>query len=133
MSMNLQIKQETGYLSVTIDGDVTRDDLLPILAKIRDACITNQQPNILIDCSRLQGLMSTSDRFSFAEFFAHLFKERITELQNKAIRIACIASEPLVDSQKFGENVVVNRGLDFKVFPMLDHGLSWLGISPGKQ
>jgi hypothetical protein len=43
-------------------------------------------------------------------------------------RFAVVGQEPLIDEERFGETVAVNRGINAKAATSLDEAISWLNL-----
>jgi hypothetical protein len=43
-------------------------------------------------------------------------------------RFAVVGQEPLIDEERFGETVAVNRGINAKATTSLDEAISWLRL-----
>jgi hypothetical protein len=65
------------------------------------------------------------ERFYYGEFAAATAAQSKTRASGPT-RYAEVLKEPILDLQKFGETVAVNRGMLVKAFDTLDEALKWL-------
>ena len=81
-------------------------------------CVHNQCHQALMDLRGVTGKISTWDRFRLAQASLSNF--------GRTLRLAVVYREEEVDG--FGEDVIVNRGGDFRIFTDLVSACRWLGI-----
>jgi len=74
--------------------------------------------NILIDVCGINTVVATMERFGFGSYVA--------ELSAQAFKVAFVCREDQVWSDRFMENVSVNRGSDVRVFTTLAEAMDWL-------
>ena len=97
-----------------------------------DAVARQQTAKILFDGRALQGEPSTIQRFLYGVFAAHAVERDIRERRvPRAAQFAYVLQEPVLDPQRFGETVAVNRRMWVKAFDTLEDALGWLGF-PGR-
>lgn len=88
-----------------------------------DSCLLHDKCKILIDVTNITGSIPFFDRFQFSEYLANYKIERaLTKLH----KIAVVGLEPIIDKDKFGETVAVNRGTNGRVFTDMSKALTWL-------
>jgi hypothetical protein len=51
----------------------------------------------------------------------------------QAPQFAYVMNEPLRDSQRYGETVAVNRGMNVKTFETLEEAFEWLERPPAQK
>jgi len=128
--MELSIQVRPSYLSVEISGLF---DLVAAEACLRDilsAAANEGLQKILIDVRRLQGILSTADRFSIGQFVS---RERLKHEVTRDVRMAFVGKDPVVEPGRLAETVAVNRGARFRVLTDLEEALDWLEVSPGER
>ena len=82
---------------------------------------------VLLDGRTVTGNPQTIERFYYGEFAAQTVAQYQTRASG-AIAFAYVLREPVLDPEKFGETVAVNRGMFIKVFDNLEEALQWLAI-----
>ena len=82
-----------------------------------------KRAKILIDVTRITGNIPFFDRFEYSAFLAKYKREHAL---TKVGKIAVVGHEPIVDKDKFGETVAVNRGANVRVFTDMDNASAWL-------
>lgn len=70
------------------------------------------------------------ERFYYGEFAAQEIRTFVNFGVSLATQFAYVLEKPVLDPQRFGETVAVNRGLYVKTFENVEDALAWLGISP---
>jgi hypothetical protein len=81
---------------------------------------------VLLDGRTITGNPGTIERFFYGEFAADAVAKHHARSAARATRFAYVLREPVLDPQKFGETVAVNRGMLVKVFDSLEEALHWL-------
>jgi hypothetical protein len=80
---------------------------------------------ILLDGRNVKGKPQDMERFHYSVFAARE-THRIVVEHNLVSRFAYVVHEPLRDRERLGETVAVNRGMDVKVFEILEDAIEWL-------
>lgn len=132
MSMTLDITPNKIFLYIRIGGDFSLSEANDCITNMFKAIATHNIFNALVDCRGLQGELTTFERFEHAEFAAEALKGILKTGKAHRVRLAYVGKPPLFDTEKFGETVAVNRGLNVKSFENVEEALSWLKINPGK-
>ena len=70
------------------------------------------------------------ERFNIAQSFTLKYFEEIKAGRVSHIRFAYLGNYPMIDPNKFGETVAVNRGLTLKATTDLKEALDWLLVEP---
>ncbi len=68
------------------------------------------------------------ERFFYSEFTANLVRNLVESGELHRPRFAYVLIEPVLDPQRFGETVAVNRGMITKAFDNLEDALVWIKI-----
>jgi hypothetical protein len=134
MGMLLSICAESGWLRVIATGEFSLAEAERTFLEILDAVARHQTEKILLDGRALQGDPNTIQRFLYGEFAAHTVARYIRERGvSRAAQFAYVLQEPVLDSQRFGEIVAVNRGMWVKAFDNLADALGWLRCAPATK
>jgi hypothetical protein len=118
-----EITVEEDILLIDVNGyySITKANNLFKLAI--DSALSNNKRKVLIDVTNITGSIPFFDRFRFSEF---LSQYRIKHALGKIDRIAVVGKEPIVDKERFGETVAVNRGTNIRVFTDPSEASIWL-------
>src|SRR4029453_1618910 len=127
MGMSLSISAGAGVLRTMVTGEVAVAEAQRVFLEFLEAVTRQSTAKILLDGRELQGEPTTIQRFLFSEFAAHaVARYRRTHSASRALQFACVLQEPVLDPQRFGETVAVNRGMWVKVFDNPEDALAWL-------
>ena len=131
MSLTIQITVTPKVLYALSEGEFDMEDAKRTFLEIVDALIDSHSEKVLFDGRGITGNPQTIERFYYGEFVATSFRRPTDE---GAIvgspRITYILTPPVLDAERLGETVAVNRGLDVKAFHNLAEGIAWLGLTP---
>ena len=133
MAIILEICPESGFLDVGAMGEFSFQDAKRTFLEMLEAVARYKVKKVLFDGRRLTGAPETIERFYYGEFAADSvlkFKDRGV---SPATKFAYVLKEPVLDPQRFGETVAVNRGMHVKAFDNLEDALRWLGIAPANK
>ncbi len=126
MSIEFQAELKSQYAQLSCHGDFEKQALLDLLDEALDYAAQNGVTAVLVDIRNVEGLPSTAERFEMGEAFAEiqLGKETI-------IAVAIVGREPLIDPERFGETVALNRCAVGKVFTDMVEAVNWLEHTSG--
>lgn len=114
-------------------GEFSLEEAKRTFLELLEAVARHQVKKVLFDGRRLTGDPDTLERFYYGKFAADAvlqFKDRGV---SPATQFAYVLKEPVLDPQRFGETVAVNRGMLVKTFDNLEDALGWLGIAPANK
>jgi hypothetical protein len=133
MDIIVEIHPESGYLLGSVMGEFSLQEAKRTFLEMLEAVARHQVKKVLFDGRRLTGDPETLERFYYGKFAADAvlqFKDRGV---SPATQFAYVLQEPVLDPQRFGETVAVNRGMLVKAFDNLEDALGWLGIAPANK
>ena len=133
MSMNLDIAVEKDFLRVLMTGEFSLDDANDCLVTMFEAIEQHNLQKIFVDCRRLTGEPTTMERFFHATFAVRVMDRFADKGVFRGTRFAYLGHEPLIDRNRFGETVAVNRGLIVKVSLSEQDALQWLEVDPANK
>jgi hypothetical protein len=134
MSMILRICAGSGLLRVIATGEFSLEEAKRTFLEILDAVARHKTEKILLDGRELTGEPDTIHRFLYGEFVARAVTRDITERRIPHIlQFAYVLQEPVLDPQRFGETVAVNRGMWVKALDNLEDALEWLRLAPANK
>jgi len=121
--MEVKLGPGVEYLHATLTGSLSLKDLLQAFETTFDAAVGRGLRLILVDCSGLDGELSTMDRYSLGESGIAYWSSKLARL---VPRIAVVGKPPVIDG--FAALVASNRGIDAQTFPETQRALDWLGV-----
>ncbi|CAB1078664.1 hypothetical protein D1AOALGA4SA_6399 [Olavius algarvensis Delta 1 endosymbiont] len=122
MSIDVTTDIESKYVRVSCKGSFNNKELLSIYDKALDLAADKGRKAILVDVRDLEGaLPATMDRF-----YHGVTTVTIQRAKKTRIFIAVLGREPLLDPERFGETVALNRGLLGKAFIDIDDAIAWI-------
>jgi hypothetical protein len=127
----LTYEPRPGYLFVTVTGVFEQTRAQALFIHLMEGAVGHQLPKILVDCTGMSGTMSIIQRFEFARFVAN--KQQMAVFDGKLgepSRLAIVGNVPIVDPNRFGETVALNRGAKIKVTDRREEAVQWLEITP---
>ena len=133
MSMKLNISAESGFLRVRAMGSFSLAAAQSTFIEMLEAVARNKAGKVLFDGKGLAGNPRFIERFFYGEFAAQTVANFAARGVSPATKFAYILRPPLLDAERFGETVAVNRGMNVKAFENLPDALGWLGIAPANN
>ena len=128
MSMHLEIRPEAGFLHVSATGKFSLKEAEQTFLEILEAVILHTTSKVMIDGRKLIGKPENIERFCYGKFAANSVKAYRARGVSPATAFAYVLKEPVLDPQRFGETVAVNRGMLVKAFDNLENAFAWLKI-----
>ncbi len=133
MNMNLDITREKGYLCAHVTGEFFLAEANDCVVSIFEAVAQHGLQKVLVDCRQLKGEPTTLERFVHSTFAVREMGRFADAGVLRGTRFAYVGNEPLIDRNRFGETVAVNRGLNVKVSLSKQEALQWLEIDPAGE
>ena len=128
MSLTIKSEENDGYLQITCHGVYEFNDTLNVFEDAFRLAEESNNKYLLLDIREITGITpSTIDRFEIGRLVAEIQRSLITFIQ-----IAVVGNEPMIDPQRFGEIVALNRGAVGKVFTDLDQAIVWIKKTKGE-
>jgi len=121
--MEVKIEVRADHLNATLIGPLSKEELFQAFEAAYEAAFNQGLRLILIDCSALDGNLSTSDRFMLGKSGVAYWSSRSWKMLPK---IAVVGEAPLIDG--FGALVASSGGVNARTFPSTQEALNWLGI-----
>ena len=133
MSMLLEMHFESGLLKAVATGQFSLEEAKRTFLQLLEAVALHQSKKVLFDGRKLTGNPRTMERFFYGEFAA----QSVTNFEQRGVscatQFAYVLQEPMLDPERFGETVAVNRGMNAKAFASSAEALQWLGIPPANE
>ena len=134
MSIKLEICPESGFLRVGAVGEFSLAEAKRTFLEMLEAVARHKVGKVLFDGRGLVGAPETMERFYYGDFAARAVAESADRgMLSRSTQFGYVLEEPVLDPQRFGENVAVNRGMYVKIFDNLQDALAWLGILPANK
>jgi hypothetical protein len=133
MDIILEMRPESGFLEVGAKGEFSLQDAKRTFLEMLEAVARYKVKKVLFDGRRLMGAPEAIERFYYGEFAAASvwkFKDRGV---SPATKFAYVLKEPVLDPQRSGETVAVNRGMLVLAFDNLTDARGWLEIAPANK
>ncbi|HET7393338.1 MAG TPA: hypothetical protein VFK25_06080 [Candidatus Binatia bacterium] len=133
MDIIIEMRPESGYLHASATGEFSLEEAKRTFLEMLEAVARHQVMKVLFDGRRLTGDPDTLERFYYGKYAADAvlqFKDRGV---SPATQFAYVLKEPVLDPERFGETVAVNRGMLVKTFDNLEDALGSLGIAPANR
>jgi len=117
MSYQIEFKNRSGYLYVHISGQESYSDALRFWETLHEkSVIDNLRKFLIVD--EVTGRLSTGEIFALSKKIAEMFSGKV---------VAYVDPKPeTFDANSFGETVVLNRGVDVKVFHSEKTAINWI-------
>jgi hypothetical protein len=129
MSMSLEIHARADCLQASIAGAFSLAGAKDAFLKIAEAAAFHRMKKVLVDGRSLTGNPETLERFHYSQFAAELVQKFQDRGLSPATRFAYVLVEPVLDPERFGETVALNRGMLIRVFDNLDDAVRWLAAT----
>ena len=124
MTTDYEVKIEPGFIRFTDSRPVTAETIRQFCAEIPKLARSTGIFKILVDDRKISDSISTMERFKYGAQIAEHFA---------GLKIAGVMKKPLLDPQRFGETVAVNRGGYIRVFETMEEASDWLGVDPDNK
>jgi predicted GTPase len=121
MSYNLKFEKKNNILWVTATGARSLQTVLDITKDIIAACADSQIKKVLLNVCALKGRLSNIDAYEIPARYFPGMRDRSTITQ-----VAIVDRKQLEESDKFFENVAVNRGFMLRFFSDTAEAIKWL-------
>ena len=122
MGIQFEVDVRPDYVYMSCTGVFSNDALLDVFEKGLTIAEDKELMAILVDTRGLGGVpASTIQRFDLGESIPGIQLEH-----SSRICLVLVGDEPMIEPERFGETVAVNRGATGKVFTDIDEAVTWL-------
>ena len=128
MTVAINPGAETGYLHAVIRGDFCLADAQRTFLQVLEAVVRDRFLRVLLEGLEITGEPDTIERFYYGKFVAAAVAVSADPNGPTHPRFAYVLKHPVLDAQRFGETVAVNRGMSVKAFDDLAAARRWLGV-----
>jgi hypothetical protein len=128
MTLTVHFESLEHYLRATVSGAYSLRQAQDVFDECVKGAVAAGHSRILIDASGVTGAPTQDERYILGLFCAA--EQRILASQTPPIevQVAVYGRQPLIDPNRFGETVAVNRGAKLKVSEQIEEALAWLGV-----
>ena len=127
--LSLQVEVERRLLRATYHGEFSLTEGEATFDEILDAIVKNKLRNVLVDGREVNGDPEPLERFYYGKYVANAVNQAVNRTRIEVPRFAYVLHPPMLDPNRFGETVAVNRGMRIKAFDDIKQAEWWLGIS----
>jgi hypothetical protein len=128
MTLVTEIKPD--HVLVTFEGRVEESFPTEFPEKLVETAITHQCTKILADLRKVEGTLTTMQRFTMGDTGAQKYHSARNKGEVSYCRFSLVANPPLMDPHKFGETVATNRGMPVRIFSSFQEAFDWLQQLP---
>jgi SpoIIAA-like len=121
--MEVKIELRADHLNATLIGPLSAEELPQAFETAFGAAFEKGLRRILIDCSGLDGELSTRDRYLLGKSGVAYWSSRSWKMIPK---IAVVGETPLIDG--FAALVASSGGVNARTFSDVQEAVTWLGI-----
>ena len=132
MSLIQKISAEPDFLHVKVSGSFSLREAKENFIQVLEILTRHKVQKVLLDGREVEGNPEVMERFFYGEFAAKSLMKFIDKGVSGETSFAYVLKEPVLDPERFGENVAVNRGMILKAFDDLEEALEWLQIEPAQ-
>src|SRR4051812_29259079 len=130
MSIHIEILPEPDFLKVIARGKFSLKEAERTFIEILEAIVAHKTGKVMIDGRTLIGKPATIERFLYGKFAASSVAMYRPRGLSPFTAFAYVLKPPVLDPQRFGETVAVNRGMRIKVFDNVEDAFTWLELAP---
>jgi hypothetical protein len=121
--MEVKVELRGDHVNAALAGPLALEELLRAFEAAYNAAFDQGLRPILIDCSELDGEMSTKDRFLLGKNGVDYWSSKSWKMIPK---IAVVGEAPLIDG--FAALVASSGGVNARTFSTVREALEWLGV-----
>jgi hypothetical protein len=129
LELSLSVEIELKLLRATYLGEFSLPEAEETFHQILDALVRDKLQKVLVDGRQLKGDPEPLERFYYGRYVAHAVNQTVNRKRIEVPRFAYVLKPPLLDPNRFGETVAVNRGMRIRVFDDMKQAEWWLEIS----
>ena len=126
MSIEYRTVLKSGYAQLVCHGSFSKRELVEVFDQAIEIAAENGKEAVLVDISDVEGEPTTAERIELGVETAEVQLSKDT-----IVAIAIIGNEPLIDPERLGETIALNRCAVCKVFTDLDEAINWLEHTSG--
>ena len=129
MVVSLKPDLDRKLLWASYSGDFSLSEAERTFDEILEGLEQHKLSRVLVDGRQIVGNPEPLERFYYGKYVAEGVAKAVNGRKIDVPRFAYVLKEPVLDPNRLGEIVAINRGMRVKAFDNLKEGLWWLGIS----
>ena len=133
MDISVDIRPASGLLHVGAMGEFALQEAKRTFLEMLEAVARYKAEERPLRWSETDRRSTTIERFYYGEFVAGAVLPCQDREIARGTKFAYVLQEPVLDPQRLGETVAVNRGMLVMAFDNLEDALGWLGIAPANK
>jgi hypothetical protein len=114
----LEIQDKKDYLLVSFIGEFNLDAGQRTIDRVLEACIQYNLSKVLLDCRRMTGPLSITDRFLVVDYGQVML--------GKVLAMVIVGRPDQILPNRFEETVAMNRGINLRVFDDIELAIEYL-------
>jgi len=129
MVVSLKPDLDRKLLWASYSGDFSLSEAERMFHEILEGLEQHKLTKVLVDGRQVLGNPEPLERFYYGKYVAEAVAKAVNGRKIEVPRFAYVLKVPVLDPNRLGETVAINRGMRIKAFDNLKEGLWWLGIS----
>ena len=126
MEMTCEKIAGTEILGAKVTGEFNLKEAQNSFLDLLDSVKREKATKVLVDGTAVTGELETFQRFLYAEFVAMAASDFKQHPGVRNPKFAYALKPPVLDRERFGETVAVNRGMNMKAFENVQEAMDWL-------
>lgn len=128
MELVIAFDTDNNLILATLTGPYSLSSAQTTFMSILEAIEQHQAAKALVDARLVTGTPKTFERYEYGTFVADAVHNFIVQKRAPVPKFVYVMQEPLLDRERFGESVAVNRGMWVRAFDNLVEAAVWLQI-----
>ena len=128
MDLTISIDTDRKLLCASYSGQFSLREAEITFHDILNALVESELKKVLVDGRELIGDPEPLERFFYGKYVADAVAQTINRAKIEVPQFAYVLAEPMLDPNRFGETVAVNRGMRVKAFNNMAQAEWWLGV-----
>jgi len=133
MDIAFEMRPGSGFLDARVSGKFSLQEAKRTFLELLETVARHKVEKVLLDGRNIAGSPKNVERFYYGSFVA----DSVLKFENPdfspATQFAYVLKDPVLDPQRLGETVAVNRGMNVQAFEDPEAALGWLGIAPANR
>jgi hypothetical protein len=129
MAMSIKITSEPKFLHAVVTGEFSLEESQKIFLELLNAVKMYRSTRVLFDGLGITGEPETMERFFYCDFIASSILDLRKSGDFALPWFAYVFKKPVLDPDKFGETVALNRGMIVKIFDNIGEAIDWLQLN----
>lgn len=129
LTISLRVDRDRQLLNVVYSGPFDLSDAQRTFHDILAALAEHKLKRVLVDGRQITGDLQPLERFYYSKYVADAVAQAVNRNKIEVPSFAYVLQEPVLDPNRFGETVAVNRGMRIKAFDNLKQAEGWLGVT----